>query len=162
MKVIINKLPETIEEFKAMPQADLSNPANTCAMFLCACELFISDRDAGREAMDFLRGPRPMTEYDMQFLRNRFIDKKYLPKVYFEGASPDNNYEPRKPSTLEVYDDTTSAKPQPGYLRLFLETAGADRKRPITLRGKGDKWYLWEYSSILLGVVPPKAEDPWA
>ena len=59
------------------------------------------------------------------------------------------------------------ARPQdiePGYLRVFLKTAGADSPRPMKLRQKAStgEWFLWEYSSILSGIRVPAAEDPWA
>ena len=47
-------------------------------------------------------------------------------------------------------------------MRLYLKTAGADSPRGIKLRQKGDNWYLWEYSSVLVGIRTPANEDPWA
>ena len=53
---------------------------------------------------------------------------------------------------------------EPGYLRVFLKTAGADSPRPMKLRQKAStgEWFLWEYSSILSGIRIPAAEDPWS
>ena len=84
--------------------------------------------------------------------------------AYFEGATPENGYRPQAPYTLNILADPRPQDPEPGYLRLFLKTAGADSLRPIKLRQKtstGD-WFLWEYSSILSGIRIPSAEDPWA
>ena len=162
MKIHISRLPESAAEFSAMDQMDLTVPQNTCALFLCALHLYIKDKDAGTEALNLLRGPRPLAPYDMQFLRDRLREKTYLPLAYFDGAAPENGYTPSEPLTLEVLDDTSSRPREPGYLRLFLRTAGADAPRPMTLRKKGEQWYLWEYSSILSGIRIPAAEDPWA
>lgn len=162
MKLHISELPGTLAEFSAMPQMDLSVPQNTCALFLCALQLYVKDRDAGTEALNLLRGPRPLSPYDIQFLRDRLRGKSYLPLAYFDGAAPENGYTPEEPLTLEVLDDTGSRPQEPGFLRLFLRTAGADSPRPLTLRKKGGLWYLWEYSSILSGIRIPAAEDPWA
>ena len=60
MQTTLNSLPKTLDEFRALPQMDLTKPENTCALFLCALELYIADKDAGVEAMNILRGPRPM------------------------------------------------------------------------------------------------------
>ncbi len=156
-------MPESLPEFKAHI-AEGRQPEHICALFLCALALFDRDKDAGTAAMDILRGPRPMMPYDCQFLCDRLRGKAYLPLAYFEGATPENGYRPQAPYTLNILADPRPQDPEPGYLRLFLKTAGADSLRPIKLRQKtstGD-WFLWEYSSILSGIRIPSAEDPWA
>ena len=114
--------------------------------------------------MNLLRGPRPMTTYDAQFLRDRLRGKPYLPFAYFEGATPENGYQLRAPYRLNVLADPRPQDIEPGYLRVFLKTAGADSPRPMKLRQKAStgEWFLWEYSSILSGIRIPAAEDPWA
>lgn len=131
---------------------------------MCALALFAKDKDGGTAAMNLLRGPRPMTPYDCQFLRDRLRGKRYLPLAYFEGASPENGYHPHVPYTLNVLTDPRPQDVEPGYLRLYLKTAGADSPRPMKLRRKGStgQWFLWEYSSILSGIRIPSSEDPWA
>lgn len=162
MKITIQSVPTTFDEFSALPQNDLSKPENTCALFLLALHLYIKDTDAGIDAINMLRGPRTLSNYDMQFLRDRLRGKTYLPLAYFEGAVPENNYTPGEPLTLEVLPDSRPQDIEEGYIRMFLKTAGADSPRPIKLRQKGGLWYLWEYSSILSGIRIPVAEDPWA
>jgi len=162
MQVTLQNLPGSIQEFSSLAQMNLSVPENTCAMFLCALELYVKDKDAGVEAMNLLRGPRPMTPYDVQFLRDRLRDKTYLPRAYFEGATPQNNYMPMRPYALTVLPDPRPQDIEPGYVRVFLRTAGADSPRPVKLRQKGGQWFLWEYSSILSGIRIPAEQDPWA
>ena len=162
MKITVLSVPTTSEEFSALPQNDLSKPENTCVMFLLALALYLKDSDAGVAALNTLRGPRPLSNYDIQFLRDRLCGKSYLPLAYFDGATPANNYVPSTPLTLEVIADSRPQDVEEGYLRLFLKTTGADSPRPIKLRQKGDSWYLWEYSSILSGIRIPSAEDAWA
>ena len=134
----------------------------TCALFLAALQLYTRDANAGVEAMNVLRGPRPMTGYDTQFLRDRLRGKTYLPLAYFDGATPQNGYTPSRPYTLQVLPDLRPQDVEPGYLRVYLKTAGADSPRPMKLRQKGTNWYLWEYSSILPGIRIPVQDDPWA
>lgn len=162
MQVILNSIPSTLAEFQAMPQLGLRSPEDACAAFLCALKLYLTDKDAGTAAMNILRGPRPMTPYDQQFLRDRLRGKEYLPLAYFEGARPDNNYEPAAPYVLNVMPDPRPQDVEEGYVRVFLQTAGADSPRPVKLRGKGGQWFLWEYSSPLSGIRIPAAQDPWA
>ena len=161
MKITVSSVPTTSEEFSALPQNDLSKPENTCVMFLLALALYLKDSDAGVAALNTLRGPRPLSNYDIQFLRDRLRGKSYLPLAYFDGAIPANNYVPSNPLTLEVIADSRPQDIEEGYLRLFLKTTGADSPRPIKLRQKGDSWYLWEYSSILSGIRIPSEADAW-
>lgn len=163
MQVIIQKIPENLQEFEVLA-AKGQQPECICALFLCALALFERDKDAGTAAMNRLRGPKPMTPYDCQFLRDRLRGKSYLPLAYFEGATPGNNYQPRVPYILNVLADPRPQDVEPGYLRVFLTTSGADSPRPMKLRQKVStgEWFLWEYSSILSGIRIPVAEDPWA
>lgn len=164
MQVIINSIPADLQEFEALAAGLRQTPEGVCALFLCAVKLFDGSRDEGTKAMDILRGPRPMSPYDVQFLRDRLRGKAYLPLAYFEGATPQNGYQPRAPYVLEVLPDTRAQDVEPGYMRVFLRTAGADSPRPIKLRQKGStgEWFLWEYSSVLSGIRAPVQEDPWA
>ena len=84
MQVKLNTLPATLAEFQALPR---STPEEVCAGFLCALNLYTKSPNDGVAAMDLLRGPRPMTPYDSQFLRDRLRGKPYLPFAYFEGAT---------------------------------------------------------------------------
>ena len=163
MQVVIQKIPENLQEFERLA-AQGRKPEHICALFLCALALFDRDKDAGISAMNLLRGPRPMTPYDAQFLRDRLRGKPYLPFAYFEGATPENGYQPRTPYRLNVLADPRPQDMEPGYLRVFLKTAGADSPRPMKLRQKVStgQWFLWEYSSILSGIRIPAAQDPWA
>ena len=161
MQVTWNVLPATLAEFEALPR---SRPEEICAAFLGALYLYTRDPAAGIAAMNILRGPRPMTPYDAQFLRDRLRGKDYLPLAYWEGAAPQNSYTPAVPYTLRVLPDPRPQDIEEGYLRVFLQTAGADAPRPIKLRHKPstDEWFLWEYSSVLSGIRIPAALDPWA
>lgn len=105
MQITIEKLPENLQEFKDL--ASKSNqPEHICLLFLCALSLFDKNIKEGTEAMNVLRGPRPMTEYDSQFLRDRLRGKAYLPLAYFEGAAPENGYKPNVPYVLDVLPDS--------------------------------------------------------
>lgn len=161
MRITLPTLPTTEQAFSALTQNGTAVPEQVCAYLLCALHLYTLDPEAGIAAMNQLRGPRPMTPYDGQFLRDRLRGKAYLPQSYFHGASPANNYTPAQPYVLEVLPDPRPQDVEAGYLRFYLKSGGADSPRPLKLRQKGDQWFLWEYSSILSGVRIPAAEDPW-
>ena len=84
LQVVIQKIPENLQEFEILA-AKGRQPEHICALFLCALALFDRDKDAGVAAMNLLRGPKPMTPYDCQFLRDRLRGKVYLPLAYFEA-----------------------------------------------------------------------------
>lgn len=77
MQVVIQKIPENLPEFELLA-AEGRQPERICALFLCALALFDRNKEAGAAAMNLLRGPRPMTPYDCQFLRDRLRGKPYL------------------------------------------------------------------------------------
>ena len=154
IKVItISHLPQSLEEFKSMPQLDLTKPENTAVMFLCAANLWTIDREEGIAALNLLSNPkRQLTVRDKQFLIDRLGDKEYLPRSYFEGATPKNNYTPSEPLTVRVKPDIGAKYVEQGYKRLYLKSGGADSDRAIKLRQKDDVWYLWEYFGLLPGI----------
>lgn len=77
MQITIQHIPTDLREFEALA-AEGRRPEELCALLLCALVLFDRDKAAGTAALDRLRGPRPMTPYDTQFLRDRLRGKPYL------------------------------------------------------------------------------------
>ena len=158
VEVVFESLPENAEQFKALPQAGLKNPFDTAALTVLALCFYPQDRDASLEMLDFLRGPRPLSNYDKQFIRDRFMDKDYVPRSYFNGATPQNDYLPSQPYAVKVSENPYSYQNQ-GYAKLFVKSGGADSPREITLRmTKDGKWYLWE-QFILAGIREPESSD---
>ena len=160
IRVTFEQLPQTAEDLKALlslyPQSDARH---TCAFFIVSLVRYLDSVDDGHAMIDLLRGPRPMNGMDKDFIKDRLWEKTYLPRAYFEGATPENDYIPDAPWTLIVYDDPMTA--QEGYLYVQVETTGADSRRRITLREKDGQYYLWEYSNVLTGIRLPALQDPW-
>ena len=89
------------------------------------------------------------------------MDHDYVPRSYFLGASPANDYTPQTPYTIRVFDGPYSYNTQ-GMAKLFLQSSGADSPRPIELRlAKDGRWYLWE-QYLLSGIRIPESSNPWA
>lgn len=159
--VTFSKLPETLEEFKALPQSAMTNPFDTAALTVLAFCFYPTDCELSLSMIDFLRGPRPLSVFDKQFIRDRFTDSDYVPRSYFDGATPQNDYQPSKPFTIRVSENPYSYNEQ-GYAKLFVTSGGADSPRSLTLRlAKDGRWYLWE-QYILSGIRQPESLDPWA
>ena len=155
------KLPENVDELKAMPEASLDDPyavAALTAAVLCRYEASAEDACA---MLDFLKGPRPLSPFEKQFLRDRLVGKAYVPRSYFAGTSPENDYEPSKPYAVTVFENPYSFGTE-GYATLWITSSGADTPRQVQMRkAKGDIWYLWE-NFLLPDIRTPASLDPWA
>ncbi|MBR2134245.1 MAG: hypothetical protein IJ851_05990 [Eubacterium sp.] len=159
--VVFSAMPKTLDEFKALPQASLSDPFDTAAMTVLALCVYPDDKELSLSMLEYLRGPRPMSPMDKQFIRDRFMDNDYVARSYFEGATPDNDYTPNTPYTVRVSDNPYSYESE-GYAKLFLTSGGADSPRAVQLRlAKDGKWYLWE-QFLLAGIRQPESSNPWA
>ena len=155
-------LPESVDEMKALPEAALDTPFKAAALTVCALCAYAAAPEIGIEMLNFLKGPQPLTPYELQFLRDRFADgKTYVPFSYFKGAVPGNDYTPDQPFTLTVTTNPYSFQ-QDGYATLWITSGGADSPRSVKLRAKGGTvWYLWE-NFLLPDIRQPKSADPWA
>lgn len=162
--VTLSEIPANLAELQAMPEGTLKQPEHTAALTVAALCMYPVDKDACFEMLSFLHGPRGLSASDKQFITDRFRDKDYVPRSYFEGATPDNNYEPSRPLTIKFFENPYARQNiDEGYLTLQVESGGADSPRQIRLRTKPStgEWFLWE-QFILSDIRPPKAADPWA
>lgn len=160
--VTLQQLPVNLAQLQAMPEAALTQPEHTAALTVAALCMYPIDREAALEMLNYLQGPRGLTPYDKQFLADRFRDKDYVPRSYFAGATPQNNYEPSEPLTITVFENPYS-RTQDGYLTLHIASGGADSPRQIKLRNKPStgQWFLWE-QFLLADIRQPANADPWA
>ena len=161
---VFRALPESLAELQALDEAALGSPFGTAALTVCALCAYAADKSIGAEMLNFLKGPKPLSPYDISFLNDRFSDGAHVPFSYFKGAVPENEYTPDEPFTVTVeagvYSDANAAD---GYKKLFIRSGGADSPREILLRRRGSdgKWFLWE-QYLMLSIKDPKSADPWA
>ena len=88
----------------------------------------------------------------------------YIGKSYFVGATPDNDYTPIEPLSIDVFDNPYSYQNE-GYIRLLLRSGGADSERFITLRKMKDgRWVVWSDSilGLLVDIRKPESQNLWA
>ncbi len=154
-------LPESLSEMQALPEAALDTPFKTAALTICAFCAYAAAPEIGTEMINFLKGPQPLSTSDIQFIRDRFSDKKYVPFSYFDSAKPENDYTPSAPFKVTFFTNPYSYANE-GYVKLFVRSSGADTERQVILRSKGNQWFLWEYAGLLLSIKQSKSEDPWA
>ena len=163
MTFTFNQIPTSLAELQALPEASLNDPFKAAALTMLALCAYAKNAKAGIQMLNYLRGPRPMSPMEEQFIRDRFMDNgKYIPFSYFEGASPDNSYTPSQPFTIKISEFANSYTDD-GYALLNLISSGADSPRQLKFRKKGStgEWFLWE-QFVMVGIRTPKANDPWA
>ena len=157
-------LPTTLAEFTTLPQSVLQSPYETAALAVAALCAYPVSKDECIGMLNYLRGPNPMSARDLTFLRDRMAQNNKAPFLgasYLNGATPQNDYTPAKPYTVTVSDNLYSYDQQ-DCAKLFIKSSGGDSPRPITMRqAKDNKWYLWEYSSLLLDIRAPESTNPW-
>lgn len=157
---VFDSLPKSVEELKAIRESVLTTPFMTAALSVAVLCNYENDRDVTYEMLDFLKGPQPLSMMDKQFIRDRLSGKGYKTFSYFAGSGPQNNYVPSQPYTITVSDNLYSYTNE-GYATLYLKSSGADSERPVTLRRKGDQWFLWQIT-FLSDIRTPAKDDPWA
>ena len=156
-----SQLPRDLSQLQSMPEGAMTDPFHTAALTVCALCAYASDPKSGAEMLNWLRGPRPLSNFDISFLNDRFRDGKKVPFSYFEGAVPENDYTPSKPYTL-IVEAGPYADGNPGYKKLHIRSGGADNPREVLLRQtKTGQWLLWD-QFLMLGIRPGVAADPWA
>ena len=163
---VFQTLPVNLALLKARPEAELKDPFGVLALFMTTLCVYPGSREAALEMIDYLKGPRPLSALDRQFLQDRFMDgRDYIGPSYFAGATPANNYTPASPWTITVEEQAHSRDQLgEGYLKLFVTSGGADSPRGVTLRTKPStgEWFIWEFSSVVSGIRAPAAKDDWA
>ncbi|MBP0990232.1 MAG: hypothetical protein J5874_03530 [Oscillospiraceae bacterium] len=160
-KIVFADIPETLEAFTGLKEAELSDPFETAALTVVALCLYPADKELCFKMLEYLKGPAGLSNMEKQFINDRFMDKDYVPRSYFDGATPKNDYTPASPYTISVSSNPYSYD-QEGMAKLFLTSGGADSPRPVSLRkAKDGKWYLWD-QILLSDIRKPESENPWA
>ena len=158
---MFNSLPRNADELRAMPEAAMTNPFMTAALTVAALCAYGENPAACIEMLNVLKGPQPLSNYDIQFMRDRLTGKTYKPFSFFAGSSPQNNYTPSRPYTITISENPHSFQEQ-NYATLYIRSSGADSPRPIRLRlqPSSGRWFLFE-QFLLSDIRIPASEDPW-
>lgn len=147
----ISKLPTTVEEFIKLQDEIGTEPQGAVMCFLVAMNIYANDEVAGKECLELASYNIKGSEMSLlkQKLRGPEGDsyvQKYLPFACMKGATPENNYTPSRPYTVEV--SVNKAKP---YSKL---TEAAAPVIYMTVKTKGTDM---GYRSV--SVIQPKGED---
>lgn len=153
------EVPKTKDDLLKIPEFSLDTPFKAAALTTLVLLNYENNVEKTIEMLNVLKGPKPLSIYDIQFIRDRISDKPYVVASYFEGSNPTNNYEYNKPLKITIHEDKYSYDNE-GYAKLTIQSSGADSKRPIVLREKDGKWYLWE-NLLLADIRKPARISGW-
>lgn len=155
-------IPTSVAELQALPECDLSSPYKTCALTMLVLLNYTNNVQETINMLNVLKGPAPVSPFETQFLRDRLVGKDYVPRSFFAGTSPDNNYTVSNPLTISVSDNPYSFNEE-GWAVLYIQSSGADSPRQIKCRLKPstNQWFMVE-NFALSDIRIPKEADPWA
>ena len=159
-----DRIPETVDEMKALPQANLQNPFGVVALVILAMNNFNKDLDKCKDMLTFLKGPGTLMNQEISRMNDQLKGTDYLMRSYFEGTSPENNYTPTEPFKITVFDHPNSYdNEKDGYVTLWVKSSGSDSDRQVRLRKKQStgEWFLNE-EYLTPGIKTPQEADPWA
>ncbi|MBQ9762249.1 MAG: hypothetical protein IJV82_04130 [Oscillospiraceae bacterium] len=161
-KFTFKTLPTSVAELQALPEASLDSAFKTTALTLAVLCHYEQDPDATIAMLNFLKGPAEVSPFEKQFIKERLTDKFYIPRSYFQGATPQNGYQPTAPYTIAVEENPYSFDNE-NWATLYVRSGGADNPRGIKLRKKPStgQWFLNDIQ-CLSDIRLPAQKDPWA
>lgn len=156
-------IPQNLQQMLQMPYAALTNEFEVSALCVAVLCNYCHNVPATIEMLNYLHGPRPLTPMQIQFLRDRLTGKPYKMLSYLSGTSPQNNYTPAVPMSINVLTTPYSYHHQ-DMVTLYITSSGADSPRQIDLRRKPStgQWFVWEEAGLMPDVRIPVSQDPWA
>lgn len=159
---IFNALPANLQELQQMPEASMDSAFKTTALTIAVLCNYEKNPDATLEMLDYLKGPADVSNMEKQFIKERLNDKIYKVFSFFEGATTENNYQPKIPYTIKVSENPYSFD-EDNWATLYVTSGGADNPRPIKLRKKPStgQWFLNDIQCLADIRIPVEA-DPWA
>lgn len=166
MIVNFNKFFSSKEELQII---DRTNPYNVVAAFANIAVSYDINNDSNFiDMLQYLMGDnQPISNLMRQQIKDRMTqNNKYLfiGKSYFNGATPENDYTPTMPYSIDVSENDYSRQEE-GFVRLFIKSGGADNPRPITVRlAKDGNYYIWSdsFMGILSDIRVVESNNPWA
>lgn len=97
-------LPRNLSELRALPESNLLTPHQTAALTVAALCRYGENVQECLDMLNYLKGPQPLSNHGIQFLRDRLTGKTYKPFSFFNGATPENDYIPFMPYQITVFD----------------------------------------------------------
>ncbi len=168
--VKIDKLPASVEEFTQIRDQLALTAEGGAAVFILALKLYGENPSLGEQCLviaidrsklqpgNVYKG-MAVSNFDMSRLKEQMRQYPYVANSYFAGATPDNGYTVNVPTEMYCSENSHSGNQADGEFKVFVQSAGADSPRPMRMiRNNRGIWKAAEWSSIIMGIVPPKVE----
>lgn len=170
--VVVNEIPESLESFIKLRDDLAQTPAGAAVVMVLALYLYARapeselanaaltlavDRSRLRELPGGYQG-WGILAIDFQRIQWQLRDSPWTPQSYFLGTESVHAYRlPASPYRFEVSENPYSGNPASGVFKVFVRSSGAASPRPVTLkRNNRGLWKALEWSSLLMGIQPPK------
>lgn len=162
------ELPKTLEEFQAQVAEKATDPKGATKLFFDGIFIYLNgEKELGKLCIMEMSRYKEWGESQHRMLLERMESQPYIYRSYAKGATPDNGYQ-MDPNEYElVFHGEVNLKPytdkdEGAYAKLFVRSGGADSPRSLTLmRNSQGQYKVYEFSTINVGVRPPKAAlDP--
>ena len=163
-KVKIKKFPETVDEFVAMCEEQNMTPEGAVAMQVVALAMCSEiDLATGLECMELINTPTGLTSHARDRLREWYGEgsndpRPYQAAAFFQGAKPDNGYNPKRPLTVEVYVMEETEEEDYDLVTVRLAYTGSESSKDIriTLMRPDDEDYYYIHSNNSMYVKVKK------
>lgn len=172
--ITVPKVPDNLEAFIKYRDSIAKTPEGGAVIMLLAMLKYTEDEELGKkfliialdrsQLVEVMRGTN-VKGYGLMDSLNYHLDrlskKKYMPRSYILGTSPENGYTlPDLPYKIEIFRTKYSIIKKGKQVKLFLTCTGADSIRPITLsKNTRGIWKALEYSTLFVEPRPPVLED---
>lgn len=155
------KLPQNYQEFKTRYQTEGRTIEGAFKLHLEAIFCYINKKTR-KEASKMLRYSMHLQE-PLESSRNqstfvkRMIDPEYnyVFRSYCAGTSPQNNYQM---SPDNFYINFAGYRQEQDFVRLFVQSSGADSKTHIWMKNYDGLWYTTNNSSLYVMIREPQEE----
>lgn len=152
--VSISKIPATLDEFKAL-QAKLGTTPEGCVMLqLVAFEMYNRDKKVGEACVKLnntdINVPSVMRRLPEIFKKdpNDSYPRLHLVATFFDGATPSNGFNPKKPYTIKVrtsktrqYERSQSLQGYVLYLEVYSSGYDTSWRSCEVVKQKGSNYY---------------------
>ncbi len=170
--VLISPMPKKIDDI--YEHIDTDDPVNVSAYFMAGLVRAAESESDGFEIMDYLCASKspfedsitegmPEKETHKAWLKE--AERNYIPRSYYQGATPENGYTPDEPWTIgfkineaQTTDYNSTASNGYEYIVYDIQSSGRDTTRQLVLfkRPKDTRWYMNSFSGILTQIQAPK------
>jgi len=155
-------IPQNVDELKALPEASLNSAFKTTALAMLALLRYETSAEDSIAMLNFLSGPDPLSQREIDFIKERMANAPYIARSFFEGSTPANNYAATVPYKIKIKENKYSFDEE-NYATMWVTSSGADSERSVKLRKKpsSGQWFIIDLQ-CLAGIRKQVSDDKWA